>query len=264
MTVFFLSEQHQTVKEDEFNFFRRSPPASGLYHRIVHGKSLRKRGGETIYSSDKGTHEEHVRLILEKLRKFKLFANLKKCFFDLDEVDYIGYLVNTMGVKMDPARVQTINTWPEPKSFKDIQIFVGFEPDHILDTKDFILCVVYDEAAGERSLKSLGNKPVALQTKEICQSLSDSEVVDGSINARNEPTNNDEIESIASSARTLITRGRTRPSFGLKDAFSVTRRKALKKRSRGRPPKSKKLPEESNKSFRLEAKEHVVPFEAIN
>ena len=44
-----------------------------------------------IYVSHKKIHKKHVRLILEKLRKFKLFANLKKCFFDLNETDYLNF-----------------------------------------------------------------------------------------------------------------------------------------------------------------------------
>ena len=42
-----------------------------------------------IYLNDKKTHEKHVQLIFEKLRKFKLFANFKKCFFDLNKIDYL-------------------------------------------------------------------------------------------------------------------------------------------------------------------------------
>ena len=52
-----------------------------------------------IYSSDKKTHEKLVRLIFEKLRKFKLFANLKKCFLNLNKIDYLKYLINTMKKK---------------------------------------------------------------------------------------------------------------------------------------------------------------------
>ena len=61
-----------------------------------------------IYSDDKNTHEKHVRLIFEKLRKFKLFANLKKCYFDLNEIDYLKYLINIMKIKMNFVKIQII------------------------------------------------------------------------------------------------------------------------------------------------------------
>ena len=61
-----------------------------------------------IYSDDKSTHEKHVRLILEKLRKSKLFANLKKCYFNLNEIDYLKYLISIMKIKINFVKVQII------------------------------------------------------------------------------------------------------------------------------------------------------------
>ena len=61
-----------------------------------------------IYSNNKETYKKHVRLILEKLRKLKLFANLKNCFFDLNKIDYLKYLMNTMKVKMNLVKIQII------------------------------------------------------------------------------------------------------------------------------------------------------------
>ena len=49
---------------------------------------------------DKNIHEKHVRLILEKFRKFKLFANLQKCFFDLNKIDYLKHLINIMKIRV--------------------------------------------------------------------------------------------------------------------------------------------------------------------
>ena len=51
-----------------------------------------------IYSNDQSIHEKHIRLIFEKFRKFKLFASLKKCFFDLNKIDYLKYLINIIKI----------------------------------------------------------------------------------------------------------------------------------------------------------------------
>ena len=59
----------------------------------------------SIYLSDKKIHEKHARLMFEKLCKFKLFANLKKCFFDLNKIDYLKYLKNTMKIKINFVRI---------------------------------------------------------------------------------------------------------------------------------------------------------------
>ena len=61
-----------------------------------------------IYSNDKKIHEKDVRLIFEKLSKFKIFGYLKKCFFDLNEIDDLEYLINTMKIKTNFVQVQVI------------------------------------------------------------------------------------------------------------------------------------------------------------
>lgn len=79
-----------------------------------------------IYSTDPEEHERHVRLVLERLRKYKLYVKLSKCEFNTQQVDFLGYRVGTDGVSMDPSRVTAIEEWPTPKSFRDIQVFLGF------------------------------------------------------------------------------------------------------------------------------------------
>ena len=51
-----------------------------------------------IYWDDKYFYENHVQLIFEKLRKLKLFVSLKKCFFELNEIDHLKYLLNTIKI----------------------------------------------------------------------------------------------------------------------------------------------------------------------
>ena len=62
--------------------------------RIVHFDDI------LIYLDDKKIREKHVQLIFEKLRKFKLFVNLKKRFFDLNKIDYLKYLMNIIKIKI--------------------------------------------------------------------------------------------------------------------------------------------------------------------
>lgn len=79
-----------------------------------------------IYSSDTEEHEKHVRLVLERLRKYRLYIKLSKCDFYAQEVGFLGYRVGVAGVSMDPSRVTAIQEWPTPKSFREIQVFLGF------------------------------------------------------------------------------------------------------------------------------------------
>ena len=79
-----------------------------------------------IYTTDRARHHDDVITVLERLRAYKLYANLKKCDFDCESVEFLGFTVNTKGVSMERSRVDTITQWPAPKSYHDLQVFLGF------------------------------------------------------------------------------------------------------------------------------------------
>jgi len=63
---------------------------------------------------------------VERLRKFQLFANLKKCEFDIERVEFLGFVISTAGGSMDQSRVNAIVEWPVPSSLRETQVFLGF------------------------------------------------------------------------------------------------------------------------------------------
>ena len=74
-----------------------------------------------IYTDDdKDRHVLVVRWVLEQLRKFSLFANLKKCRFHQKEVRFLGYVVSSKGIRMEDERIEAVKQWPEPQSVQDI------------------------------------------------------------------------------------------------------------------------------------------------
>ena len=80
-----------------------------------------------IHTDDEGDgHVSAVRWVLEQLRKFLLFANLKKCQFHQEEVWFLGYVVSSKGIRMKEERIKAVKQWPEPQSVRDIQVFLGF------------------------------------------------------------------------------------------------------------------------------------------
>jgi hypothetical protein len=79
-----------------------------------------------IYSRDPKEHAKHVRMVLERLRAFRLYAKLSKCRFNSSEVSFLGFRISTDGVSMEPDRVATIMDWPTPESFNEVQVFLGF------------------------------------------------------------------------------------------------------------------------------------------
>src|SRR3954465_5513566 len=78
-----------------------------------------------IYSKSNEEHEEHLRLIFEKLREHKMYAKFSKCEFWLNEVGFLGHIVSGDGVAVDPAKVSSVTEWESPKSVKEVRSFLG-------------------------------------------------------------------------------------------------------------------------------------------
>nr|GFB80744.1 putative reverse transcriptase domain-containing protein [Tanacetum cinerariifolium] len=78
-----------------------------------------------IYSKNKEEHEEHLRIILELLQKEKLYAKFSKCEFWLDSVKFLGHVINSQGVHVDPAKDKAIKSWTAPKSPTEVRLFLG-------------------------------------------------------------------------------------------------------------------------------------------
>jgi len=79
-----------------------------------------------IYSKLRKDYYAYVRIVIERLRKHKLYVKLSKCFFDVEEVEFLGFIVGSIEVKPDFDRILTIEKWPELKSFHKVQVFLGF------------------------------------------------------------------------------------------------------------------------------------------
>ncbi|KJZ70756.1 hypothetical protein HIM_09840 [Hirsutella minnesotensis 3608] len=79
-----------------------------------------------IFSEDPEQHENHVKEVLQRLRKAKLYANLNKCEFSVKRVSFLGFVVDEYGIHMEKERVEAIAEWPAPRSIKEIQTFLGF------------------------------------------------------------------------------------------------------------------------------------------
>ena len=79
-----------------------------------------------IFSFDPSKHEEHVRLVLERLRKYNLHVKPEKCQFHTTSTEYLGFIVSPEGIAMDSAKTRAIDTWPTPRTLKEVQSFLGF------------------------------------------------------------------------------------------------------------------------------------------
>jgi hypothetical protein len=73
-----------------------------------------------VSSEDPMQHENHVRLVLQKLRDAGLCVKLEKCEFNTTEVEFQGYVVSTEGIKMDHRNTYTIQGWSSPTDVKGV------------------------------------------------------------------------------------------------------------------------------------------------
>jgi len=78
-----------------------------------------------VYSTSLSGHITHLRVVLSLLRTNKLYANIDKCTFCVDNVFFLGFVVNKNGVHVDLEKIKAIQEWPIPKSVRDICSFHG-------------------------------------------------------------------------------------------------------------------------------------------
>ncbi|GKC22513.1 putative reverse transcriptase domain-containing protein [Tanacetum coccineum] len=77
-----------------------------------------------IYSKNKEEHEEHLKLILELLKKEELYAKFSKCEFWIPNVQFLGHMIDSKGIHVDPAKIESIKDWASPKSPTEIRQFL--------------------------------------------------------------------------------------------------------------------------------------------
>ncbi|GJY80363.1 putative nucleotidyltransferase, ribonuclease H [Tanacetum coccineum] len=78
-----------------------------------------------VFSKSKEEHEDHLRTVLQILRQEKLYAKFSKCEFWLSRVAFLGHIVSSEGITMDPAKVEAITKWPRPTSVTEVRSFLG-------------------------------------------------------------------------------------------------------------------------------------------
>ncbi|GKA08590.1 putative reverse transcriptase domain-containing protein, partial [Tanacetum coccineum] len=78
-----------------------------------------------IYSKNKQEHEEHLKIILELLKKEELYANFSKCEFWIPKVRFLGHVIDNKDIHVDPAKIESVKDWASPKTPTEIRQFLG-------------------------------------------------------------------------------------------------------------------------------------------
>nr|GEX22492.1 hypothetical protein [Tanacetum cinerariifolium] len=109
-----------------------------------------------FYSKNKEDHGEHLKTILELLKNEKLYAKILKCDFWLKSVQFLGHVIDSKGVHVDPAKVEDIQNWSAPTTPIEVRQFLALPEG----TENFI---VYCDA----SLKGFGAVLMQREKKEL-------------------------------------------------------------------------------------------------
>ncbi|GJT02187.1 putative reverse transcriptase domain-containing protein [Tanacetum coccineum] len=80
--------------------------------------------GILIYSKSEEEHTEHLKLILELLKKDELYAKFSKCEFWLSKVQFLGLVIDSKGIHVDPSKIESIKDWASPKTPTEIHQFL--------------------------------------------------------------------------------------------------------------------------------------------
>nr|GEX44851.1 reverse transcriptase domain-containing protein [Tanacetum cinerariifolium] len=80
-----------------------------------------------IYSRSNEEHPNHLKIILELLRKDRLYAKFSKYDFWIRTVQFLGHLIDSQGLHVDPAKIEAVKKWESPTTPTEIRQFLGLK-----------------------------------------------------------------------------------------------------------------------------------------
>ncbi|GJU98748.1 putative nucleotidyltransferase, ribonuclease H [Tanacetum coccineum] len=90
-----------------------------------------------IYSRNKEVHANHLRIIFKLFKKEKLYAKFSKCDFWISIVQFLGHLIDSQGLHIDPSKIEAVKNWTSPTTPTEIQQFLGLAGYYRRFIKDF-------------------------------------------------------------------------------------------------------------------------------
>ncbi|GJR23022.1 putative reverse transcriptase domain-containing protein [Tanacetum coccineum] len=98
---------------------------SGYHQLRVREEDLESLPSELDMGHNKQEHEEHLKIILELLKKEELYAKFSKCEFWIPKVQFLGHVIDNKGIHVDPAKIESVKNWASPKTPTEIRQFLG-------------------------------------------------------------------------------------------------------------------------------------------
>ena len=114
-----------------------------------------------VYSKDRENHDTHLWVVLETLRKERLYEKLSKCEFLLREVSFLPHIVLEEGIQVDPKKVKVIIEWKPPRNVTEVRSFLGLAGYYRRFVKEFSMTATL--------MTRLLQKNVKFEWSEKCQ-----------------------------------------------------------------------------------------------
>ena len=90
-----------------------------------------------VFSHDYNQHQKQVKIILKKLEDHQLSLKAEKCYFNKEEINFLGLMISQKGIRMDPGKVKVVMDWLTPWTKWELQQFLGFVNFHRRFVKGF-------------------------------------------------------------------------------------------------------------------------------
>jgi hypothetical protein len=108
-----------------------------IFHPLLDNCVLIYLDDILIFSNSREEHKQHLRQVLQILRKEKLYGKLSKCEFFKEEIEFLGHVVNSKGVKVEESKIKAIMDWPALTNVSEVRSFLGLATFYQRYVKNF-------------------------------------------------------------------------------------------------------------------------------
>jgi hypothetical protein len=90
-----------------------------------------------VYSKSDEEHKKKLRMVLQVLRKHRLYAKISKFIFYQKKIHYLGHIISTKGIEVNPEKIEAIRGWPMPNTVTEVISFMGLADYYQIFIKGF-------------------------------------------------------------------------------------------------------------------------------
>ena len=98
---------------------------NSIFRKLLYKSVLIYLDDVIIFSKTLEEHIKHIEEVLEILEEHRLKLKLSKCFFAQLELEFLGFIINALGVRPDPKKIEAVRNYPEPRNQKELLSLLG-------------------------------------------------------------------------------------------------------------------------------------------